>query len=56
MRCNQMGVMKGAGTEHFLVELFQLILKALKDPRAASVITLIDYSKAFNRLDFFALP
>ena len=52
MRSNQMGGMKGAGTEHYLVELFQLILEALEDSRAASVITSIDYSKAFNRLDF----
>ena len=52
MRANQMGGMRGAGTEHYLVELFQLILEALEDSRAASVITSIDYSKAFNRLDF----
>ena len=52
MSSNQMGGMKGAGTEHYLVELFQLILEALEDPRAASVITSIDYSKAFNTLDF----
>ena len=52
MRSNQMGGMKGAGTEHYLVELYQLILEALEDSRAASVITSIDYSKAFNRLDF----
>ena len=52
MRSNQMGGMKGAGTEHYLVQLFQLILEALEDSRAASVITSIDYSKAFNRLDF----
>ena len=52
MRANQMGGMKGAGTEHYLVELYQLVLEALEDSRAASVITSIDYSKAFNRLDF----
>ena len=52
MRSNQMGGMKGAGTEHYLVELYQLILEALEDSRAASIITSIDYSKAFNRLDF----
>ena len=52
MRSNQMGGMKGAGTEHYLVELYQLILETLEDSRAASVITSIDYSKAFNRLDF----
>ena len=52
MRSNQMGGMRGAGTEHYLVELYQLVLEALEDSRAASVITSIDYSKAFNRLDF----
>ena len=52
MRENQLGGMKGAGTEHYLVELYQLILEALEDPRAASVLTSIDYAKAFNRLDF----
>ena len=52
MRANQMGGMRGAGTEHYLVQLYQLILEALEDSRAASVITSIDYSKAFNRLDF----
>ena len=52
MRANQLGGMKGAGTEHYLVELYQLILEALEDPRAASVLTSIDYAKAFNRLDF----
>ena len=52
MRSNQMGGMKGSGTEHYLVELYQLILESLEDSRAASIITSIDYSKAFNRLDF----
>ena len=52
MRANQMGGMKGANTEHYLVELYQLILESLEDPRAACIITSIDYSKAFNRLDF----
>ena len=52
MRSNQLGGMKGTGTEHYLVELYQLILESLEDPRAASIITSIDYAKAFNRLDF----
>ena len=52
MRANQLGGMKGAGTEHYLVELYQMILETLEDPRAASVLTSIDYAKAFNRLDF----
>ena len=52
MRANQMGGMKGTGTEHYLVELYQLILESLEDSRAASVLTSIDYAKAFNWLDF----
>ena len=52
MRENQMGGMKGAGSEHYLVQLWQTVLETLEDPRAASIITSIDYAKAFNRLDF----
>ena len=52
MRENQMGGMKGAGTEHYLVLLWQQVLENLEDSRAASLLTSIDYSKAFNRLDF----
>ena len=52
MRENQMGGMKGAGSEHYLVQLWQDILEHLEDPRAASLLTSIDYAKAFNRLDF----
>ena len=52
MRQNQMGGMKGAGSEHYLVQMWQLILESLEDPRAASILTSIDYAKAFNRLDF----
>ena len=52
MRENQMGGMKGAGTEHYLVHLWQTVLETLEDQRAASLITSIDYAKAFNRLDF----
>ena len=52
IRQNQMGGMRGAGTEHYLVQLWQLVLESLEDPRAASLLTSIDYAKAFNRLDF----
>ena len=52
MRENQMGGMKGAGTEPYLLELFQPVLESLEHPRAAAIITFIDYAKAFNRLDF----
>ena len=37
MRSNQLGGMKGTGTEHYLVELYQLVLESLEDPRAASI-------------------
>ena len=52
MRQNQMGGMKGAGAEHYLVHMWQLVLECLEDPRATSILTSIDYAKAFNRLDF----
>ena len=44
--------MKGCGTEHFLVRLWQEVLEDLEDPRATSVLSFIDYSKVFNRLDW----
>ena len=52
MRKNQMGGMKGAGTEHYLVQLWQNVTESLEDPRAASILTSIDYAKAFNLLYF----
>ena len=52
IRRNQFGGMKGSGAEHFLVDLWQQVLENIEDPRASSLLTSIDYSKAFNRLDF----
>ena len=52
LRTNQYGGVKGLGTEHYLITLWQKVLEGLDDPRAASLLTSIDYSKAFNRLDF----
>ena len=52
LRRNQYGGVKGASTEHFLVELWQRVLEGLEDQRAACLLTSIDYSKAFNTLDF----
>ena len=52
LRSNQFGGVRGCGTEHFLVEMWQKVLENCDDSRAASFITSIDYSKAFNRLDF----
>ena len=49
---NQYGGIKGSGMEHFPVELWQRVLEGLEDQRAACLLTSIDYSIAFNRLDF----
>ena len=54
IRTNQYGGVKGSGSEHFLVQLWQQVLENLEDPRAASLLTSIDYSKAFNRLNYAA--
>ena len=54
IRTNQYGCVKGSGSEHFLVQLWQQVLENLEDPRAASLLTSIDYSKAFNRLNYGA--
>ena len=52
LRRNQFGGVKGASTEHFLIEMWQRVLEGLEDQRAGSLLTSIDYSKAFNRMDF----
>ena len=49
---NPFGGTKGSGTEHYLVELWQKVLENLEDPRARVLLTSIDYSKTFNRIDF----
>ena len=54
IRTNQYGGIKGSGAEHFLLQLWQQVLENVEDPRAASLLTSIDYSKAFNRLDYRA--
>ena len=52
LKTNQFGGVKGCGVSHLLVELWQSILYNLEDCRAATLITSIDYAKAFNRLSF----
>ena len=52
LRKNQYGGVKGLGTEHLLVQFWQEILENLDDYRAGTVVTSIDYSKAFNRMSF----
>ena len=52
VRQNQFGGVKGTGAPHMLISIWQDVLEHLEDYRAASVITSIDYAKAFNRLSF----
>ena len=51
LRDNQYGGEPGVSTTHMLVEIWRKITQDLEDNRAISVITAIDYSKAFNRLE-----
>ena len=52
LRQNQYGGVKGSSSEHLLVRMWQDVLEALEDPRAAVLLTSIDFAKAFNRLNF----
>ena len=52
LRTNQYGGVRGLGTDHVLVQMWQRMLEDLDDYRAATVVTSIDYSKAFNRMSF----
>ena len=49
---NQYGGIKGCSVSHLLVDLWNEIATNLEDARAATMITAIDYAKAFNRLSF----
>ena len=52
LRSNQYGGVKGVGTQHVLVQLYQELLENAEDYRAGTMVTSIDYSKAFNRMSF----
>ena len=54
-KANQFGGQKGCSTYHFLAETWDDITDHLEDLRAASVLTAIDYSKAFNRVEHLPL-
>ena len=51
-KTNQYGGIKGSSVSHLLVDLWDEIAWNLEDGRAATMITAIDYAKAFNRLSF----
>ena len=52
LRTNQYGGVRGLGTEHVITQIWQRILENTEDYRAGTVVTSIDYSKAFNRMSF----
>ena len=49
LKQNQYGGEPGVSTTHMLVDVWSRLTEELEDNRAASVITAIDYSTAFNR-------
>ena len=51
---NQYGGVKGSSVEHLLCGIWHEVGTNLEDHRAATVLTAIDYAKAFNRLDYGA--
>ena len=51
-KSNQYVGVKNCSTAHFLVQVWDEIARTLEDDRAASLLTSIDYAKAFNRLSF----
>ena len=52
LRTNQYGGVRGVSTDHVLVQMWQEILYNLEDYRAATVVTSVDYVKAFNRISY----
>ena len=51
-KTNQYGGVKGCSGTHMIMKVWQKILANLEDRRAATILTSIDYAKAFNRLSF----
>ena len=49
---NQFGGVKGCSGSHMIIQVWQKIMGNLDDHRAGTVLTSIDYAKAFNRLSF----
>ena len=49
---NPYGGIMGSGTNHFLINTYHNIMTALEDPRNAVSIISVDFSKAFNCIDY----
>ena len=52
LKNDQFGGSKGCGATHLLISVWQNILRDLEDCRVATLLTAIDYSKAFNRMQY----
>ena len=52
LKPNQFGGTKGCSTAHMLVGIWDEICNNCEDYRSGSVLTAIDYSKAFNRVSY----
>ena len=52
LKSNQYGGVKGCSTAHMLIELTQEICDNAEDYRSSTVLSALDYSKAFNRLSY----
>ena len=52
VKTNQYGGVKGCSAEHMVIDVWNEVLMGLEDCRAVTLLTSIDYSKAFNRLSF----
>ena len=52
LKKNQYGGVRGSSSAHMLVGIWDDICNDLEDYRASTVLTSIDYAKAFNRMSF----
>lgn len=50
-KLNQYGGEKGASATQLLIEVLDEVAVCLEDNRAATVLSAVDFSKAFNRLE-----
>ena len=52
LKDNQFGGTKGCSAAHLLISVWQNVLEDLEDCRAGTLLTAIDYAKAFNRMQY----
>ena len=52
LKNNQFGGVKGCSTAHMLLSIWSEICENCEDYRAGTVLTAIDYAKAFNRVSY----